>query len=138
MPARDLVHEAIKNALIKDGWIITDDPLILRFGDEPIYVDLGAEKVIGAEKANQKIAVEVKSFLSPSFAADFHLAIGQYINYQIALREAQPARVLYLAVPRRTYSQHFARKLVQLVIEQQHIKFIVFDDKQELITVWHN
>jgi len=32
MPAEDSFHDAVKNALIKDGWNITHDPLILGFG----------------------------------------------------------------------------------------------------------
>lgn len=29
MPKLDLIHNAVKNALIKDGWMITDDPFIV-------------------------------------------------------------------------------------------------------------
>ncbi len=28
MPAKDVIHNEVKNALIKDGWNITDDPYI--------------------------------------------------------------------------------------------------------------
>ncbi len=56
------ITEIVKKALIKDGWTITDDPLTLKFGNTELYVDLGAEKVLAAEKEGQKIAVEVKSF----------------------------------------------------------------------------
>lgn len=52
---------------IADGWQITDDPLLLTYGGRSLYVDIGAERIIiGAEREGQKIAVEVKSFLSPS------------------------------------------------------------------------
>jgi hypothetical protein len=37
MPQRDIYHDAVKNALIKDGWEITADPLILQFGGRNIY-----------------------------------------------------------------------------------------------------
>ncbi len=50
MPAKDIFHDALKNALIKEGWSITDDPLYLEFGGVDMYVYLGAEKVVGAEK----------------------------------------------------------------------------------------
>ena len=30
MPAKDIHHDTVKNALIKDGWTITHDPLRLR------------------------------------------------------------------------------------------------------------
>lgn len=57
MPAKDLYHDTVKNALIKDAWNITDDPYVLAIGKRDLFVDLGAEKLIYAEKGNQKIAV---------------------------------------------------------------------------------
>ncbi len=42
MPAKDIYHDRLKNALIKDGWIITHDPLRLKWGVKDMYVDLGA------------------------------------------------------------------------------------------------
>ncbi len=32
MPARDKYHGQFKSALIKDGWIVTDGPLHLKYG----------------------------------------------------------------------------------------------------------
>jgi hypothetical protein len=60
MPARDIFHETVKQALIKDGWTITADPFVikLRDSDMNVYVDLAAERIIAAEKANEKIAVD--------------------------------------------------------------------------------
>ena len=66
MPAKDLFHEVVKTALVKDGWTITDDPYKLQWGDETLYVDLAAERVIAAGKENRRIAVEVKSFVEHS------------------------------------------------------------------------
>ena len=63
MPAKDIYHDAAKNALIKDGWTITNDPYVVSIGKKDLLVDLGAEKLLSAEKGNQKIAVEIKSFL---------------------------------------------------------------------------
>jgi XisH protein len=63
MPARDRYHDHVKAALIKDGWIITHDPLRLHWGVKDMYVDLGAERLLAAEKGTRKIAVEVKSFI---------------------------------------------------------------------------
>ncbi len=62
MPARDVYHDGIKTALIKEGWIITHDSLFLKYGSTEMYVDLGAESVFAAEKGTQKIAVENKKF----------------------------------------------------------------------------
>lgn len=61
--AKDLFHEAVKEALQKDGWTITDDPLMLPFGNRRLYVDLAADKLIAAQKQQHRIAVEVKSLL---------------------------------------------------------------------------
>ena len=98
MPAKDIYHDTVKNALIKDGWTIIHDPLRLRWGNNLLYVDLGAERLLTAEKENQKIAVEVKSFASPSNMADLENALGQYILYQNIIEEIEPDRTLYLAV----------------------------------------
>ena len=81
MPARDRYHDQVKNALIKDGWTITDDPLHVKWGKKDMYVDLGAEQLLAAEKDQRKIAVEVKSFLGHSEMADLEQAIGQYTVY---------------------------------------------------------
>ena len=51
MPAHDLYHDAVKNALIKDGWTITHDPFRMEWGKRDMYVDLGAERLLAAERA---------------------------------------------------------------------------------------
>ena len=64
MPAKDIYHDNIKNALIKDGWTITHDPYVVQYGSKDLFIDLGAKKLIAATQGNLKIAVEVKSFIS--------------------------------------------------------------------------
>ena len=86
MPAKDIYHEIVKEALIKDGWKITDDPLKLTIGSRSLYVDLGAEKLLAAEKEDRKIAVEIKSFLISSPINNLENALGQYILYQNILQ----------------------------------------------------
>ena len=76
MPAKDIYHETVKNPLIKDGWTITHDPLVLRWGTNDVYVDLGAEQLLAAEKRGQKIAVEIKSFVGRSDVDDLEKALG--------------------------------------------------------------
>ena len=66
MPARDIYHDTVKQALIKDGWMVTHDPLRLRWGSRRMYADLGAERFLGVEKGDVRIAVEIKSFIGPS------------------------------------------------------------------------
>lgn len=44
MSRRDSLHDAARRTLEKDGWIITDDPLILVLDKTLLKADLGAEK----------------------------------------------------------------------------------------------
>ena len=81
MSAKDIFHNNVVNALIKDGWRITNDPLKLQWGNKDLYVDLGAEKLIAAQKGDEKIAVEIKSFVGNSQVADLQQALGQYTLY---------------------------------------------------------
>src|SRR6185436_7286071 len=102
-----------------------------------LYVDLGAEReAIAAEKDDQKIAVEIKSFLSPSILTDLEKAIGQYDIYQIVLSAVQPERILYLAVPRRIYEGLFMERFGELILNSRKIRLIVFDEQQERIIKW--
>jgi hypothetical protein len=118
MPARDLVHTAVRHSLIADGWTMTHDPLVLGFGGVDFYIDLGAEKVIGAERDGLTIAVEIKRFVGPSPVSDFHTALGQFLNYQLALAAHDPTRQLYLAVPVDVYAAFFALPFPQAAIAQ--------------------
>ena len=98
--AKDIFHELVKKALIKQDWIITADPLTLLPRKEGgISTDLGAEKVIVAEKGLTKIAVEVKSFLNPSIIHDFIKATGQYRVYSVVMKKRQLDRVCIWRCP---------------------------------------
>jgi XisH protein len=108
MPAKDIYHATVKAALIKDGWTITDDPLNLKIGTRNTAIDLGAEKIIAAERGKEKIAVEVKSFISPSPISDLEKAWGQFFLYARALRKRDPTRRLYLAVRQNVNGSHLS------------------------------
>lgn len=136
MPAKDIYHNTVKNALIKDGWTITDDPLILSIGKKDLFVDLGAEKLIAAEKDNQKIAVEIKSFIGSSQINDLENALGQYILYHEILLEKQNQRVLYLALKKSAYKEIFEEPIGQILLKRKIINLLVFDEKKEIILQW--
>lgn len=53
---------------LAEGWQITHDPLRIKIGTVEMAIDLGAEQLIAAERANEKIAVEIKSFLESASA----------------------------------------------------------------------
>ena len=138
MPAKDSFHEAMKLALQKDGWTITHDPLILEIGVRQVYIDLGAERLLAAIKGNQEIAVEVKTFIGASSITDYHLAVGQFLNYRSILRRQQPTRTLYLAISIEVYSSFFKEDLPQISIEDYQIKLLVFNPETSEILQWIN
>ncbi|NEO03395.1 MAG: fatty-acid synthase [Moorea sp. SIO3I7] len=136
MPAKDIYHECVKNALIKDGWTITDDPLSLKWGKKDMYVDLGAEQLLAAQRAERKIAVEIKSFLGLSEMNDLEKAIGQYIVYHDVLAEVEPDRELYLAVSQEVASGLFEEPIGELLLKNNRVRLLVFDSEAEDIIKW--
>jgi len=138
MSARDIFHNAVKIALEKDGWIITHDPLALEFGLGSLYVDLGAERIIAAERSNEKIAVEIKSFLSGSAVSEFHTALGQYLNYRLLMQDQYTEYKLYLAVPSSAYESFFQLPFVQSTIQQYQLKLAIYIPEKQEIIKWQN
>ncbi len=137
MSARDLYHALVVNALEKDGWLVTDDPLYLKYGDRKLYVDLGAQSdTVGAERENHKIAVEIKSFLSVSPVADMESAAGQYALYKRILALQQPDRAIYLAIPERAYVNLFQSEFGELVRDTFSISLLIFDEEHATIVRW--
>lgn len=136
MPAKDIYHDTVRNALIKDGWTITADPLKLKWEETDLFVDLGAEKLILAEKDKQFIAVEIKSFVGKSKVADLENALGQYILYFDVLEESEPGRKLYLAISSSVYEKVFADSIGQLPIRKGRLLLLVFDEDTEEIEQW--
>jgi hypothetical protein len=136
MPAKDIYHEVVKQALVKDGWKITHDPLVLKWGKKDMFVDLGAEYLLAAEKDARKIAVEVKSFLGPSELDDLEKALGQYILYHDVLAEREPDRTLYLAVPQEMREELFEEPIGQLLLKNNRLRLIFFEHHKEEIAAW--
>jgi hypothetical protein len=137
--AKDRFHPVVKTALIKDGWEITHDPLPLKVGGVDMEIDLGAEQLLAAQRGEQKIAVEIKSFLAHSSAiSDFHTALGQFINYRAALRREEPDRILYLAVPDLAYNTFFQLDFPNSMLKENDIFLIVYNIELQAISLWKN
>lgn len=135
--AKDVFHESVKKAWIKEGWRITHDPLTIRISEAiKLQIDLAAENAIGAEKGLEKIAVEIKSFIGDSDISSFHIALGQYLNYRQALLEMEKERKVYLAIPSETYQDFFQLAFIKKTINLYQIKLIVSDPKSEEIKQW--
>ena len=133
--AKDRFHDAVRTALEKEEWTITADPYEVSVGDVDFEIDLAAE-MLAAERAGEKIAVEIKSFIGRSNVSEFHTALGQFLNYQFALEEFDPQRKLYLAIPESVYQSFFQRRFTRSVVERTGINLLVYNEKQEVIVQW--
>jgi hypothetical protein len=136
MPAKDLYHNAVRFALVKDGWDILTDDYTLEYGGDRVYVDIAAEKSIVAERRGRKILVEVKSFLGRSFVNDLEQAVGQYVVYRDILTETGSDFELYLAVTQPTYQGKFQRQLAKMIVNRNQVKVLVVDAVEEEVTQW--
>ncbi|MGI0480010.1 XisH family protein [Geminocystis sp. CENA526] len=136
--ARDIFHDLVRAGLEKEGWTITDDPYSMKLVRRKFQIDLAAEKIIGAEKDNKKIAVEIKSFLNPSVVTDFYNALGQFLSYRLVLSQVEPNRALYLAIPFDTYLELFESDFGELVMEEYKLKLIIYNPNNGDFTQWIN
>ena len=136
MPAKDIYHNAVRFALVKDGWKILTEDYALEYGGDRLYVDIAAEKSIAAEKHGQRILVEVKSFLGRSFVNDLEQAVGQYIVYRDIVLEKELDFQLYLAITKGTYQNYFQRKLTQMIVNRNQVDLLVVDSENEVIEEW--
>ena len=135
--AKDIFHQQVKNALTKDGWKITHDPLTIRISEAvKLQIDLAAENAIAAERNSERIAVEIKSFIGDSDISAFHTALGQYLNYCQALEEQEPDRIVYLAIPIETYQDFFQLPFIQRALRRYQVKRIIYKPKLEEIQEW--
>ncbi len=140
MPKLDIIHNAVKNALIKDGWSITDDPYVIQYRKTVLYADLGAERPIAVERDGQKLVVEVKSFIGASKIQDLKEALGQYDIYRYLLEETASDRKLYIAISNVAYNTFFTQDVTQLILNKHQLPIIVVDIEIEIeeIVQWIN
>ncbi|PSF38489.1 fatty-acid synthase [Aphanothece hegewaldii CCALA 016] len=136
MPKYDFYHNVVRAALIKDGWIITDDPFIIEFKGLRLYADLGAERLFTAIRDQQKIVVEIKVFNSLSLITELQKAVGQYNIYRTFIHRLHPDRKIYLAIANDIYLDFFQRPAIQEIILDQKINLLVFDPNLEEIIQW--
>jgi len=138
MPAKDIYHNEVKNALLKDGWTITADPYFIKYEDAELYADLAAEKPIAAQRQGQKIVVEIKSFVGRSLMYDFHGALGQYMVYRNLIQLTEPEYKLYLAIDDVVYKNFFQRKSIQVITNENKLLLMVVEMEKEEIMQWIN
>lgn len=138
MSRRDTYHDAVKRALIKDGWTISHDPLRLSYEGTTVSTDLAAEKAIadGERIAVEIIAVEVKDFDGNQMMSQFEKALGQYNLYRSLLRILAPERTIFLAVKKDVFEEFFQIPMIQLATSEDKVKFLIFDAVREEVIQW--
>ena len=137
MPAKDIYHNTVRNALLKDGWTLTHDPFRIRLArGKNLFVDLGAERLIAAERGLEKIAVEIKSFTRASDMKDLEDALGQFVLYERLLIRYASDRTLFLAVTDEVRKTVFEEEAGQILIEDGIVRLFSFDPAQEEIIRW--
>jgi hypothetical protein len=135
MPRKDRIHEAVRNALIKDGWTILADPYVITYRRSQLYADLCAER-IRADGATRVIVVEIKSFRGASALHDFHAALGQYIAYRDLLAETDQPYQVYLAMGQEAHRVVFGLDAVQAIARREHLLLLVVDAGQQEVVRW--
>ncbi len=137
MSRRDFYHNSVRTALEKENWEITDDPLSISTHGADLQIDLGAERdIIAAEKANEKIAVEIKSLKLHTYSYDFYQALGQFLIYRLALSKAEINRELYLAIPQLPFESLEKIELYKEAWKVYSVNFLIFDDQTKSILKW--
>lgn len=136
MPAKDVYHDLVHRLLVAEGWRVTHDPYRIVVGRKNLFVDLGAEQIIAADRDGKRIAVEVKSFEGRSEVRELEEALGQYLLYLPFLRAQEPDRQLYLAVPGEVWQNIFEEPIGQGLLAEYKLRLLLFDPRKELILQW--
>jgi hypothetical protein len=145
MPQRDAIHYIVRQALVKEGWEITDDPYVISYGERFLFIDLAARadtldgmagEFIGARRGNSQIAVEIKEFRGYSAIADLEQAIGQYVLYRLLLTQVDPERELYLAIADTTFDAIFSEPIGDLVIRELPMKLLIVNVEAVEVRQW--
>lgn len=98
--------------------------------------ELGAERILAAQRGTEKIAIEIKSFIGQNFGFDFYEAMGQFDSYFYALADLEPDRTVMLAISEVAYKSFFIKKYVQRLLVLKKIPLIVVDTDNEIVVKW--
>lgn len=141
MPAQDLYHDLVKEALRKDGWRVTHNPFRLRVPRHlrqaaPGSPEPGVEAfLLGAEQDERKIAVAVKSFVGIE-SGMIEQAVETLAYSRALLCAMDLDRVLYLAVRRATYEAFYDGTVEPQLVSKLEAPLLVFEPRTGAIVAW--
>jgi hypothetical protein len=137
MPKKDKFHETVKIALEKEQWNITNDPLFVPTkGGANFFIDLGAERIIGAEKDGETIAVEIKSFGGSSPMYTFYEILGQFLIYKMALREQAKLWDLFIAISDIGFKKLDDSPIFSKAMQEYQLKFVIINPTSQSVIEW--
>jgi hypothetical protein len=137
MPKKDKFHETVKTALEKEHWHITNDPLFVPTkGGNNFFIDLGAERIIGAEKDGENIAVEIKSFSGSSPMYTFYEILGQFLVYKMALREQAKIWELFIAISDIGFKKLDDSPIFSKAMQEYQLKFVIIHPLSQTVIEW--
>lgn len=142
MPVKDLYHDMVRDALRKDGWRITHNPLPFprrrkaAAAPAPVPDDAEEEWLLAAEKDERKIAVAVKSFVGRSDPESLARELAHLARCRARLYTTALARPLYLAIRRATYEACFATQEEAQAAMPPSVLLLVFDPRTAEIVHW--
>ena len=136
MPQRDRIHDAVRNALVRDGWTIVADPFSMRYQELRVMADLAAERSLLAERGCETIVVEIKTFGGRSFVRELEMALGQYFLYERVLKRLELPHRLYLATSQTAYETFLVSEGARTILQDGMVSLLVVDLEREAIARW--
>src|SRR4051812_14518573 len=135
MSTREQFRVAVKNALIKDGWTISHDPYLAPFLDGRESYEFASERPMGAERANERIVVEVRSCVGDYELDRFAAALGRYELSRYLVRKGGLDCSIWLAIPDLVYMSVLGMDGGRELQADLRLKLVVIDPFRE--QVWH-
>lgn len=130
MAAKNFYHPLVVDALARDGWTITHDPLALPLDGE------AAPALLGAARGDERIAVELDSLTGASERRELEAALGLLVRYGDALARVEPERALFLAVREQVYRDLFEEPIGEPLLGVERVRLMVFDEARREIVRW--
>lgn len=132
MAQLDKIHDAVKNALIKDSWTITAESFQFNFFELELNGDFEAENKV------DKIFIKIDRFFGSSIISDFENALGQFLLYRTVLSELKPDVKTYLAFSASNYYRFFKNNAIKTFIEAERLSFFAVNLEGEKIIKWND
>ena len=139
MPQQDAYHKQVRNALKKDGWIVTHDPFTIRLEDIKFYVDLAAGKNSWKQRRNEEAPDEITFYevkLDASASVCIKNALGQILWYAFIDNDKRRKKIVvvgqYAATAQERLFIKFLQQNLKLEFEYQHIDYLSSDLEHNL------